>query len=575
MDNSSIDILDTNLSIILVQRIAIIAVFAYVLSHTQAFRLIFKESTTGREKLTLVFIFSLVSIAGTYFGIPIEGALANVRDTGTIVAGLLVGPLVGTATGFISGLHRIYLGGFTAVQCGVATMIGGMLAGYIHIRTKPKTPEWITGIITGVSVILISMGLILLFAKPFDTAWSLVKKIIIPMSLANAVGIAIFMIIIHNARQHQTKIAALQTHKALKIANATLPHFRQGLNPLSAEKVAVNILNMTSAAAVAITDLERVLAHVGLGDDHHTKGIQVFTRLTKACLAQGQVTVAQTQAEIGCNVPACPLKSAVVVPLYCRDELVGTLKIYYAREEVLTALDIEFAQGLGQVFSTQLELAALQHKAELTAKAELKALRAQINPHFLFNALNTIVSLCRTNPENARNLLIELSEFFRRSLKAARDFVTLKEELEHVDSYLTLEQARFGQRLTIEQDIEPSVLDVLIPTFTLQPLVENAVKHGLLSKADGGTVKICAKQTGKLIEIVVSDNGQGIPLDIQKQVLEFGFGKGAGVGLTNVNERLKAIYGPKHALMIRSMEGQGTTVILQIPIDVEEVVVNG
>jgi two-component system sensor histidine kinase LytS len=574
MENTAIDILDCNLSIILVQRIAIIAVFAYVLSHTRAFRLIFKETTTLREKLVLIFIFSLISVAGTYFGIPIEGALANVRDTGSIVAGLLAGPLVGTVTGLISGLHRIYLGGFTATQCGVATIIGGVLAGYIHLRTKPRAPEWITGIITGVSVIMLSMALILLFAKPYDTAWSLVSRIAIPMSLANAIGIAIFMIIIHNAKEHQTKIAALQTHKALKIANATLPHFRQGLNPISAEKVAANILNMTSAAAVAITDLERVLTHIGLGSDHHAAGMQVFTKLTKSCLEHGHVTVAQTQQEIGCTQPTCPLKSAIVVPLYCQEELAGTLKIYYAREEALTALDIEFAQGLGQVFSTQLELSALQHKAELTAKAELKALRAQINPHFLFNALNTIVSFCRTNPEKARNLLIELSDFFRRSLKATRDFVTLKEELEHVDSYLTLEQARFGQRLTIEEDVAHDTLDILIPTFTLQPLVENAVKHGLLANEDGGTIKILAKTTGNQVEISITDNGQGIPPAIQRQVLEHGFGKGAGIGLTNVNERLKAIYGPKHALTINSVEGQGTTIILHIPIDME-VVVNG
>lgn len=574
MENTALEILDTNLSIILVQRIAIIAVFAYVLSHTQAFRLIFKESTTIREKLILVFVFSAISIAGTYFGIPIEGALANVRDTGTIVAGLLAGPAVGTAVGLISGIHRIFLGGFTAVQCGIATLIGGILAGYIHMRTKPKAPEWITGVVTGVGVILLSMGLIIIFAKPYESAFSLVSQVIIPMSMANALGIAIFMIIIHNAREHQTKIAALQTHRALRIANATLPHFRQGLNPVSAEKVAQNILNMTSAAAVAVTDLERVLAHIGLGSDHHAKGMKIFTKLTKATLASGQITVAQTQKEIGCTNSSCPLKSAIVVPLYCRDEIVGTLKMYYGHEEALSALDIEFAQGLGQVFGTQLELSALQHTAELAAKAELKALRAQINPHFLFNSLNTIVSFCRTNPDKARNLLIELSEFFRRSLKATRDFVTLREELEHVDSYLILEQARFGNRLIIKQEVSPETLDILLPTFTLQPLVENAVKHGLLAKANGGTIQIAAKTAGEEVEISITDNGQGIPQAIREQVLEFGFGKGAGVGLTNVNERLKAIYGIKHALSINSVEGKGTTVMLHIPIEAE-VVVNG
>ncbi|MDR7865354.1 MAG: sensor histidine kinase [Sporomusaceae bacterium] len=554
-----------NLSLVLVQRIAIIAVVAYVFSHTKAFRLMFKEQSSYREKAVLILFFSSISIAGTYLGIPIEDAIANVRDTGTIVAGLLGGPVVGTVTGLIAGIHRISLGGFSAEACGVATIVGGVLAGYIHTRMQPKSPDWIVGVITGVAVILFSMGLILLISKPYSAARVLVANVILPMSLANAVGISVFMIIIHNAREHQTRIGALQTHKALRIANAALPYFRQGLNQVSAEKVAATIRSMTSAAAVAITNRERVLAHVGLGEEHHRPANLLMTNATKSCLETGQVTVAQRASEIGCCVEGCPLKSAVVVPLHCRDEIVGTLKLYYAREEAMTALDIEFAQGLGQIFCTQLELANLEQMAELAAKAELKALRAQINPHFLFNALNTIVSLCRTNPEEARSLIIELSDFFRRSLKTSRDFVTLKEELEHVESYLTLEKARFGPRLTIVRIIDDEALNVLIPTFTIQPLVENAVKHGLLAQETGGTVSITACRNGNSVDIVIADDGAGISSATLAQVLVTGFGKGAGVGLSNVNERLKNIYGPKHALAIDSVEGQGTRVSLTIP----------
>ena len=557
--------MDDNLSLILVQRIAIIAVVAYVFSQTQAFRLMFKEQTTYREKAVLILFFSSISIAGTYIGIPIEGAIANVRDTGSIVAGLLGGPLVGTVTGLISGLHRISLGGFTAEACGIATIAGGIIAGYIHTRMQPKVPDWIVGVITGVGIILFSMGLILVTSKPYPAALALVSSVVLPMSLANAVGISVFMIIIHNAREHQTRIGALQTHKALRIANAALPYFRQGLNPVSAEQVAVTIRSMTSAAAVAITNRDQVLAHVGLGGEHHKPGNLLMTNATKTCLENGQVTVAQHASEIGCCHEDCPLKSAVVVPLHCRDEIVGTLKLYYAREEAMTALDVEFAQGLGQIFCTQLELANLERMTELAAKAELKALRAQINPHFLFNALNTIVSLCRTNPEEARRLIIELSDFFRRSLKTSRDFVTLKEELEHVDSYLTLEKARFGPRLSIEKTIDDEALNVLIPAFTLQPLVENAVKHGLLAQETGGTVSITARRNGNSVDIAISDDGAGIPRSTLAHVLVSGFGKGAGVGLSNVNERLKNIYGPKHALEIDSVEGQGTTVRFTIP----------
>jgi len=550
---------------ILVQRIAIIAVVAYVFSQTKAFRLMFKEETSYREKAVLVIFFAATSIAGTYFGIPIEGGIANVRDTGSVVAGLLGGPVVGTATGLISGLHRMYMGGFSSLACGLATIFGGIAAGFIHHRMRPKSPDWIVGVTTGVGIVLFSMGLILATCQPFSAAWALVSSVTIPMSLGNALGISVFMIIIHNAREHQTQIGALQTHKVLRIANAALPYFRQGLNPVSAERVATTIRGMTSASAVAITNLDHVLAHIGLGDDHHQTAHPLLTDATKTCLATGQVTLAQNTAAIGCSEPGCPLKSAVVVPLRCRDEVVGTLKLYYAHEDAMTALDLEFAQGLGQIFGTQLELASLEQITELAAKAELKALRAQINPHFLFNALNTIVSLCRTNPEEARSLIIELSDFFRRSLKSARDFVTLKEELEHVDSYLTLEKARFGDRLTVIKNIADSALNISIPAFTLQPLVENAVKHGLLAKAQGGSVTISARLFGSDVQIAISDNGQGISETMLTQVLVSGFGTGAGVGLSNVNERLINLYGPAHELHIDSTEGQGTTVRFNIP----------
>ena len=277
--------------------------------------------------------------------------------------------------------------------------------------------------------------------------------------------------------------------------------------------------------------------------------------------------IAQTASEIGCSHENCPLKSAVVVPLFCRDEIVGSLKIYYRQEEAMNALDVEFAQGLGQIFSTQLELALLQQKAELTAKAELKALRAQINPHFLFNALNTIVSLTRTDTEKARNLLIELSDFFRRSLKTPRDVITLREELDQVDSYLTLEKARFGERLIVEKYIDCNIMEMLIPTFTLQPIVENAVKHGLLTKAEGGTVIISATKHEAYMDIVVSDDGEGMATAPVSQTVIDGTARGAGVGLTNVRERLQALYGRNHVMDIQSAQGQGTTVLLRIPLE--------
>lgn len=555
-----------NLAVLLIYPIAVIAVIAYVFSQTQAFLTLFKDAPTLQDQIVLIALFSCISIAGTYFGVPVEGAIANVRDTGSIVAGLVGGPFVGITTGIISGLHRMSLGGFTAVECGIATMLGGALAGWIHWRMQPKMPECITGIVTGSGVILGSMGLVLLFAKPFIAAWSLVSVVAIPMVVANGLGIAVFMIIIYNARQHQMQIGALQTNRALRIANAALPYFRQGLTPVSAQRVAETIQEMTHTVAVAITNRQIVLAHVGQGADHHSSGNPLMTKATCQALAEGKTMIARSPAEIGCQQSSCTLQAVIVVPLLCREEVVGALKLYYAREQAITAVESEFAQGLGQIFSTQLELANLQRMAELAAKAELKALQAQINPHFLFNALNTIVSLCRTNPEQARSLLVELSDFFRRSLRTERDFVSLQEELEHVDSYLALEKARFGQRLSIEVQVDSTVLNKPVPAFILQPLVENAVKHGLVSQKNGGTIWLQAEPLNGCMQLCIKDNGKGMEPDVLANALTIGFGSGAGVGLSNVNERLKAIYGPQYALQVASKVGQGTTITLHIPI---------
>ena len=307
--------MEESLSMILLERIAIIAVIAYVFSQTQAFRSLFKDDTTIKEKIILIFFFSSVSVAGTYVGIPIEGAFANVRDTGSIVAGLLGGPLVGTVTGLISGIHRITIGGFTAMECGVTTIVGGALSGYIHMKIRPKIPETVTGIVTGLGVVLFSMMFIMISAQPHEAAFSLVKQITIPMVLANVIGIGVFMSIFYNAREYQTKIGALQTNKALRIANATLPHFRQGLNITSAEKVATTIQQMTSAAAVAISDRSQILAHVGLGHAHHNICEDSLNITPILPLDKNPVILLKTPAEINCNQKNCPLKSAIIVPL--------------------------------------------------------------------------------------------------------------------------------------------------------------------------------------------------------------------------------------------------------------------
>jgi len=198
-------------------------------------------------------------------------------------------------------------------------------------------------------------------------------------------------------------------------------------------------------------------------------------------------------------------------------------------------------------------------------KAELNVLRAQINPHFLFNTLNTIITYSRTNPETARRLLIRLASFFRHALKRRGHFNSLREEVEYVNNYLVLEKARFGEKLRIQRNIDPGLLDCQVPALTLQPLVENAVKHGIQPKTGAGTVSITVELKKGEILFTIKDDGVGISKDKIQEILLPGSGSGNGIGLSNVHERLKSLFGKNYGLRVVSDENKGTCICFKIP----------
>jgi signal transduction histidine kinase len=198
--------------------------------------------------------------------------------------------------------------------------------------------------------------------------------------------------------------------------------------------------------------------------------------------------------------------------------------------------------------------------AELAATAQLAALRAQINPHFLFNSLNSIAQLIHTDPDRAEACVERLAEMFRYILhRADRDFVPLAEELQMTSAYLDIERARFDDRLHVQTRVDPQSLHQLIPNLILQPLVENAVKHGLSRKLGAGTVSIDASVQGDLLTLTVEDDGPGMSEPLLGQVWD------RGVGLRNLRDRLERLYGPEHRPVIESAPGRGTVIRLRLP----------
>ncbi|MBE0467881.1 MAG: histidine kinase [Candidatus Desulforudis sp.] len=354
----------------------------------------------------------------------------------------------------------------------------------------------------------------------------------------------------------------------LQIASETLPYMRRGLNEESAMETAQIIQKIGDVPAVAITDRERVLAFIGPGCDRHPPGGEIVTQATKEVISTGVMTVVEKQEDLKCPVKdcVCPLEGAVIVPLKLRDEVVGTIKLYRTEKGQIPAGVVKLSVGIAQLLGVQMELSELDRQAQLVTRAELDALRAQINPHFLFNTLNTIIMFSRTHPETARRLLIRLAGFFRHAFKRTGHFSTLEEELECVEAYVILEKARFREKLHIVRDVDESLLDYQVPVLTLQPLVENAVKHGIMPKMGSGTVRVTVRRAGADMHMEISDDGVGIPNDILARVFQPGFGSGSGVGLSNVSERLKSLFGVEYGLKLESKVGEGTRASFRVPL---------
>ncbi|TMV47440.1 sensor histidine kinase [Paenibacillus mesophilus] len=574
---------------LMLERVGILLIVAMLLSRLKSFRSIVYHEHGYTEKISLILIFGAFGVISNYTGVEIrggswispqawqtwigtDGAIANTRIMGVVIGGLLGGPLVGTGVGLIAGIHRFTLGGFTAISCGLSSILAGIVTGYIgkRIRIWEKRALW-QAVAIGIFMEAAQMGIILLAARPFEAAWALVEVIGFPMIVVNGFGTLLFMLIIQSIVREESRTRALQTQQAFSIADETLPFFRQGLNPESCRAAAEVILKWTNADAISITDRQRVMAHIGEGADHHIPLQSISTLLTRQVLESGLTREASSREQIQCSEPDCVLQAAIVLPLKVKGTTVGTLKLYFKRPSKLDRAEKELAEGLGKLFSTQLELAEAEKQRKLLKDAEIKALQAQVHPHFLFNAFNTISSLCRTDPEKARSLLIQLSVFFRSNLQGARQIIIpLYKELEHVKAYLAIEKARFPDKYTLEMDIDPELEPIGVPPFTLQPLVENALKYAFPARLDTGRAHIVlrAYREGDRLVLVAEDNGRGITAELLASLgtrtvesLE-----GTGTALYNIRKRIDELYGAKGEFRIESRPGTGTTVTIRLPI---------
>ena len=346
------------------------------------------------------------------------------------------------------------------------------------------------------------------------------------------------------------------TYETLHTAALASRHLSAGLTPEGSGKAARHLRRMLGTHAVALTSLDGEVTWDGAGR-HHAKDAQTASERT---LRTGE-TVVLDHRDVACTDANCHIRAAIVAPIVTDGRVVGALAAY---GPAVTAGLARAAAEVASWLSTQVELADLSRERARASEAELAALRAQISPHFIYNSLGAIASFVRTDPERARELLLEFADFTRYALRRGGACTTLADELRNVERYLVLEQARFGERLQIHLLIAPEVLSVQLPYLAIQPLVENAVRHGLATKEGVGTVTLTAADRGAEAEIVVEDDGVGADPERIRAIID-GIAPGESHGIGNVDARLRTVYGDDHGLVVETAPGAGTRCSFRIP----------
>ncbi len=551
------------IAIQLVEVLAVFVVIFYLYCRSPAFRPLMPDWPQPRGKVRLYLVFSGIAILGNYLGVPVvEGqAIVNARAVGAVLAGLLGGPVLGILVGVTAGVHRVTaLGGAAALAGAVATTLEGGLGGLVHLALKRKPELLMTPRVAfGTTFVgeIVHMGIVLLLTDPFSRAVAVVEAIAPAMILMNPIGAALFMTVLAERQREEDRVAAASSERALKVAERSLELMARGFRPAVATDLATIVKEETGVGAVGVTDTERILGWAGLGADHHRPGRPIASPYTKHAIATNSVVFADgIRQAYDCTVSSsCPLSSVLITPLQVDGTVVGTVQLFEPRGRRFLNMNKSLGEGLGALLSSQLLISRYQEQKSLLVLSELKLARAQVNPHFLFNALNTIIAILRRDADRSRELLIHLSNFFRKNLKRSSDVSTLAEEMEHVGAYLEIEKARFEGRIVVQTDVDPALVRLTLPTFTLQPIVENAFKHGLSGMLGEGRVSIRARRDDGAVLVEVEDNAGSwtAPTD------------GAGLGMQIVDKRVKNLYGKDFGLSVECNPHEFTRVTLRLP----------
>ena len=554
------------------RNVGLIGIIAYLTTRLPAVRHALSHSSfRSRDKLILILVFGGFSAFGNFLGIPVMGSMANTRIVGPIAGGLIGGVWVGVGAGLLGAIPRYFMGGFTMWASVIANIIAGLISGLAYWKFRSRRLELPVALVTGFCAELMLKFLVLLLSKPFERAWELEKIIGIPTIIANTLAVGLFIYIVRDVFQEQDKVQAKAAQQSMRLIQQSTELLSEGLNSKTAAKIVRIIWLQTNAAAVALTDTTQLLGFIGTGQEHHVAGSTLPIQIAAEMAENSKTIIPMDKQAWGCHNHNCSLSGLIMAPLIVDGTLQGSLLFFKANEATVTTYEMEMVQGIADFLSLMLDKRQLDEQKIMLSQAEYNMLKAQVNPHFLFNTLGTIRALIRTAPEKARARIKDLSDFLRRSLERTDDMIPLAEEMDLVRSFVRLEQSRFGERVRVSEMIQSDLTDVMIPVFTLQPIMENAIKHGLAAKRNGGSIQLRIRKSADLLQIDVEDDGAGISPERLARILQFDGGlerstAGTGIGLNNIQKRIQTAFGAEFGLRITSRLGTGTLVQIELPI---------
>ncbi|MEC6814126.1 LytS/YhcK type 5TM receptor domain-containing protein [Photobacterium toruni] len=514
------------------ERAALMLMTLFLLTRTQLFQSIVKKTHRRPVETAMISaLFILFAVFSTYTGLYVDGSLVNVRIIAVLSGGIIFGPWIGIPAGIIAGIHRylIDVDGPTSVACLITSIFAGLLATWIHCKCAKKNYAQL-GILAGICCEILTMVLIVALSHNKEQAYNIVAHISFPMILGT-LSIGLIIKLVQDLDEEQELIAAQQAKLALEIANKTLPYFR--INTRHAlQKVCSIIRFYTGADAVAITNTQDVRAYVGRGEEHFLDAHHKISQMTRQAVESGEQIISN-------NLNVHNFHSLLIIPLWENGEVSGTLKIFYCQPDHIRMSLREMAIGLSQIISTQMEVSRIEQLKQMATKAEFSALQSKINPHFLFNALNAISTLIRIRPDDARQLIANLADFLRYNLERDVELIDIQDEIQQVRDYVAIEKARFGAKLEVVFDIDD--VHSQIPCLLIQPLVENAILHGIQPSRVAGKVFISVKKKVDDVVVTITDTGVGIDQQTIDKLYQ-GKIESHHIGLNNVHQRLLLLY---------------------------------